>query len=469
MAHVLQRSVSGYARRGYVPDAQLQRDDTYQAALDSAKRFARRPEEVLRAISTAERLDARLASRPDLRHLHALFYSVRKSVAVREAFLQLLLHTHRVCDFHNTEPATPRYGGTFATGLLAVAHRYNRWNAPLADWKPTSHNSRRQFRELLQHLFCEYPVPAFLETAWFRSDGHGKTQQDWFIYVGRGNNPRTLWLPLTLTKRMAHIAGTSVPQNCSVEEGFRWAQIVGMGGSERLARAVIGSRLADKFHDEPFWETVLRFFVDNPLLDPVQVGPLIDYLWHERYSPRQAGDTHRLPPDFQMKGCTVAALLARMEAWHKTGMLAPRGVAESWVSCGINGFTHTTESDNRKTHWTIAELVTAKALIAEGRTMEHCVGTYAQSCARGVMSVWSLQAKGAHLVDPVRVITVAVRNRVIVEARGKRNALPGRCAADFGMRVGSNDAELLLRGRRVVQQWAKREGLAVPHYLAGDI
>ena len=33
--------------------------------------------------------------------------------------------------------------------------------------------------------------------------------------------------------------------------------------------------------------------------------------------------------------------------------------------------------------WTITELLSTKALVAEGRTMKHCVATYARSCATG--------------------------------------------------------------------------------------
>lgn len=442
-----------------------------ETVLRSAKRFSRHPEEVLRTISAGGPLDPHFAKRPFLCHIHALFVSVQKHRNIREAFLQLLLATNRVCTFENLEPVTHRYGGTYASGLLAVARRHAEWQTTLNGWQPTSHNPRRQFRELLAHLFCRYDAPAFLETAWFRSpdDRTARQQQDWFLHTGRGNNPRHLVLPITLTKRMAHIASTQIPADCSVEEGWRWAQVTGMGGSERLARAVLGTRLAEGFHEEPFWETVLRFFVDNPLLDPARVGPLVDYLWHERYSRREPGEIGRLPRDFVMKGRTPAALLSRMEAWHKSLARTTRINYDRWEASGIGTFSYEEKSGPATSYWTVEELTTAKALTAEGSAMGHCVGTYASSCARGVVSVWSLRVVRLAESEKLRVMTLAVnKNRMITEARGKRNALPTATAADFGMRLSKDESALLVRGRRIVGMWARTERLGLPNYLQGE-
>src|SRR5207244_1655511 len=134
--------------------------------------------------------------------------------------------------------------------------------------------------------------------------------QDWYMKIGNGISLRNLSLPFLLTKRAAHFALTEVPSHYSVEEGWRWAQVVSMGGSETIARAIIGTRLGESFVDETFWETVIRFIIDHPVLAPAQIGPLIDYLWYERYTPRRVDEPYRLPVDFVMKGRTPAALLA---------------------------------------------------------------------------------------------------------------------------------------------------------------
>ena len=163
-------------------------------------------------------------------------------------------------------PATPRTG--FARSLA---------------WKPQTHNSRRQFASLARHLFAEWPVPAFMDSGWFLGNGRGAIQQqEWFLHVGRGQNIRTADLPLPYTKRMAHHF-MQAPADLTVEAALRWGQIHGLGGSERLARAVLGTRLGTSFGHDDFWITVLQFFIANPMLDLAHVGPIIDYIEQQRF------------------------------------------------------------------------------------------------------------------------------------------------------------------------------------------
>ena len=66
---------------------------------------------------------------------------------------------------------------------------------------------------------------------------------------------------------------------------MRWGQVLGMRGSQRLAHAIAASRLRDLLPDEEFWTTVIQFFVNHPSLDMTQVGPIIDYIHHQRFEP----------------------------------------------------------------------------------------------------------------------------------------------------------------------------------------
>jgi hypothetical protein len=169
-----------------------------------------------------------------------------------------------------------------------------------------------------------------------------------------------------------------------------------------------------------------------------------------------------------MKGRSLAALLARVDEWHRDLNRERTGVATpvQWVASGIGEYTFEEKYGGETLTWRIAELTTAKALSAEGSAMCHCVATYGPSCAHGAVSVWSLTVSEGIRGDPTRVMTIAVnRNRFITEARGKRNALPTERIAEVGTRITPADARLLSRGRRVVQQWAKGEKITLPHYL----
>src|SRR5687768_18237939 len=76
---------------------------------------------------------------------------------------------------------------------------------------------------------------------------------------------------------------TTLFRSLSVLQALRWGQVMGLGGVQRLARAVVASRLRDRLPDEPFWLTVVQFLARHPMLDPHQVGPLVDYLFAQRF------------------------------------------------------------------------------------------------------------------------------------------------------------------------------------------
>jgi len=68
-----------------------------------------------------------------------------------------------------------------------------------------------------------------------------------------------------------------------MEMALRWAQVVGMGGDDQLAEAVCETMLGSQFDHGTFWESVLHFFVNNPLLDVAHVGPIVDYVQRQRF------------------------------------------------------------------------------------------------------------------------------------------------------------------------------------------
>ena len=174
-------------------------------------------------------------------------------------------------------------------------------------------------------------MPEFLDAAWL--DGltpDGVRCQDWYKHIGRGQSIRTAkGLPLELTKRMAHHF-VRAPTECPIPEAFRYAQVLGLGGDERLARSLLATRLGSNFQNNDFWETVIRWFIEQPMLDPVHHGPIIDYVYAQKFVPsvanprsRQRGKPRQCllvppQPNLSMKGRTAVALLRSVERWHKT-------------------------------------------------------------------------------------------------------------------------------------------------------
>jgi hypothetical protein len=134
-------------------------------------------------------------------------------------------------------------------------------------------------------------------------------------------------------------------------------------------------------------------------VDLAQIAPIIDYIEQQRFASQDVflatGVVERhgpLHPGFTMRGRTPASLLRQMEAWH-SALAKMEQPKTAWPPSGIEDFEFAEgaeRSGNLKV-WTITELLSTKALIGEGRRMKHCVATYAQSCVRGVCSIWALE------------------------------------------------------------------------------
>ena len=428
------------------------------ARLAQKKQEIRKPEKIIEKIFIGE-LQEHHITQPHLKAVCRACRSAQESRRTRIAFHDLLRHVCACSDLVSGQslvgPFGRQAGNTFVDGLLAMARHSRSWIRAVADWKPLTHNARRQFSSLAHHLFAEWPVPAFFDSVWFLGNGRGAVrQQEWFLHVGRGQNIRTADLPLPYTKRMAHHF-MQAPADCTVEAALRWGQIRGLGGSERLVRAVIGTRLGAEFQNDDFWITVLQFFVAHPMLDLAQVGPIIDYIYQQRFvsqeAPVRPGVVERrgsAQPNFTMKGRTPGSLLRQVESWRRALAKVEQAKAE-WPPSGVAAFEFVegAERGGNLKVWTITELLSTKALVAEGRKMKHCVATYAHSCAHGDCSIWTME--GETFEGRTKLLTIEVRRdtKLICQVRGKCNAL----AAE--------------KHRHVLRRWAEQAGLRLASYI----
>jgi hypothetical protein len=395
-------------------------------------------------------------------HLKAICRAFKSAPECRRtqfALRDLLRHVSVCTDLISGQPVISQYGcqvgNTFVDGVLALARHSLGWIRAVGDWKPQTHNTRRQFSSLARHLFAEWPVPAFADSAWFLGNGkEAVRQQEWFLHIGKGHNIRTADLPLAYTKRMAHYF-MQAPPDLTVESALRWGQIHGLGGTARLVSAIVGTRLGSSFLDDDFWATVLQFFIANPMLDLAHVGPIVDYIHLQRFTSQDVFVApgvveHRGPPqpNFTMKGRTPASLLRQVAAWHRTLTKTEQPQAQ-WPRSGIDNFEFVEggERGGNLKIWTITELLSTKALIAEGRAMKHCVATYAQSAASGARSIWTLEVETFE--GRSKVLTVEVQNgaRLVCQARGKCNMLPGE------------------KHRAILRRWAEQAGLTLAKYV----
>jgi hypothetical protein len=439
------------------------RERTHAIRVRSDDRLAQKKAELRRPAETIARIfrgevskDA--VTQPFLAVIVRAYQIATRCPARSRGLLRILLEAAKHPDLLSAEPVIRnrgvQEGNSYVEALIAMARPSDRWIRPPETWKPRTHNTHRKFTSLARHLFARWPIPPFMNSAWFKGNSAaGLRQQGWFLHLARGKNLRTADLPIPYTKRMAHYF-MQAPDDFTIEAALRLGQIRALGGTEQLAKAVVATQLGQGFDNDDFWLTVLRWFCANPLLDMQYVGPIVDFIQHQRFAAERVVNAdgavvrgEPAQPKFCMKGRTPAALLRQVDAWHRQLAKTAQPAAE-WAHMDIADFQFVegTSTETIKT-WTIRELLSSKALQTEGRTMRHCVGGYVRSCAAGSSSIWTMEVESAEGKRKVLTIELRKSARLIIQARGKWNALP-------------TDKQ-----RGILRRWAAASGLRLSTYV----
>ena len=351
-----------------------------------------------------------------------------ESPSARQVFGALLLHlASEGCD--GVLEHVPYVQGV---AMLATKAKYF-VRDPLA-WQRPGRNMHRQFSSLLRHCLAHYDVPAFMDQAWCEADA--QSARNWFIDIGRGYNIRhSRGLPFVLTKRMAH-QFIHAPDDLRIEEALRWAQVTGQGGDDRLARAIIATRLGrNGFAHEHYWGGVVRFFIAHPLERNGKLSEVVDLLAHRL----DAGEP------VNIAGRTAASITRLSDEWHRTVIRAAGTLVDRrWQPSGLLEGAYTTGKAQERLKWKVTELLSLQALAAEGRALQHCVATYVTACSRRVTAIFSITAEDVlGNVERLGTIEVQISTSRVVQAKAKRNTQLGAAA------------------RAVLEKWAQREHLTI--------
>lgn len=304
-----------------------------------------------------------------------------------------------------------------------------KWGRNIENWQPKGKGAETQIYSLIAYLVVEYEVPKFLYGSFFT----GK-HLDFFEYLAGGGSMYKAangWLlPLKMTRKMCHIFLTL--REVDFYPAIRYAQVVGMGGSEPLAVAFMNTEMGGSFYPqrEAFWAEIMQWFCVQDSFDLTQLSPLLDYIFHCK----------RENFLYSLKGRTIITLMKGMNEWHEE--LAKIKKVEGIVFRPSGLASGEWEVAKQKigeivlyAKWRMEEILCSKRLLQEGKTLHHCVYSYAQLIESQKTSIWSLQC------DDTKLVTVQVTAKKIVQVRGRYNRLP-------------NDQE-----KAFLQKWAFQNGL----------
>jgi hypothetical protein len=325
--------------------------------------------------------------------------------------------------------------------LLIFYNNKDNWVRDYNSWKKSSYNLDKQIKSLARHLFCLYSIPKFMDNIWFN-----KNIPSWyielFIFLGKGFSPRKFEkLTVPITRKETHYF-LSAPENYNPIEAILWAKIHGFGGDERLVNPIMESKIyrcllgdvKDKEKSWNFWETILKFFIEQPLIDTHIISPICDYISHVKYEYRQipnpGGGFKFLAPensDFKINGRTIEALVKGMEKWHKQiGGKKGDVNLKNWKGLNIEDYQISFGKEQNKRTYYFTQLISSASIKMEGRVQRHCVAGYINSCANGKTSIWSMSITDYIGINK-NLLTIEISpDKRIVQCRGKLNRLANK-------------------------------------------
>ena len=212
--------------------------------------------------------------------------------------------------------------------LSKMAAYWNQWQRSIYSWLPDlGASATNQYYSLIDHLFVQYEIPQFLKSHWLQN----RQSTRLLIALGQGKSIRKCRMPIPFTKPMAkHFM--NAPDDLTVLQAVRWAQVRSFDGSPSLARMIVQTRLKSFGGQEEFWAEFLRFLVANEhgridaktktTFSLYEMQEMIEFCHGIKFS-RAAEmlgyntfDNAPLHPNFSVKGRSVRWLRKRMANWR---------------------------------------------------------------------------------------------------------------------------------------------------------
>jgi hypothetical protein len=347
-------------------------------------------------------------------------------------------------------------------GLMNIIEYQDEFVRPIETWLPKSRNATNQFISLLRHLFTIYDTPTFLEKSFY---GSGDFFEGIYMYMhlGKGKSMKNFDgypVNMIIQKKAAHYL-YSTPDDMEYHTALRRIQVLYMGGDEYIFKALMRSnQLRERIpvtrirkegekdytvdlSKEEFWLSVMKFFIDNTMIEPSKIAEVVDYIYNMKYVKINTYVDGRSVtvdpphPNFSMKGRTPTSLINHSDQWHyekerlnrvnrlingNNGRYKSKQI-ENYSWGGYTSILNASFKRGKQITYKVVQLKSYYELRDEGNEMHHCVATYASSCSSGRTAIFSVREYlHDHFVG--RCATLEVRANQIVQIRSKYNRKP---------------------------------------------
>ena len=291
-------------------------------------------------------------------------------------------------------------------------------NEDLFVLKTKSSNRDKQTLEFVRYVFHKYPVPSFMNYIWDVTDTPGIRRryheyEMWYICVATGGSLYKDWFKdKSLTKRETHLF-LNCKFDITIPQAVVYAICKGCDAKDGNALRVARSKIVDKRLTE-FWKHVMRVFSLEDDITIDQINDIIDYLNHKLAE----------NPNFTISGTgqTVKSLTNKMKDWHYDLRRMKAIGDENWDGIDIPDKTYIRKISNDKIQrWFFKQIKSAKDLQQEGNTQRHCVLSYKQRCAEGLVSIWSLSSEDEYGKIHRKLTIELTKGGSIFQARGIAN------------------------------------------------
>jgi hypothetical protein len=330
--------------------------------------------------------------------------------------------------------------------LSRVAAYASQWLREPESWCPAARLSPEEsWSDLVGHLFAEWPVPKFFDSAWRIRGNLRLIERDWFCHLASGGSWRKArGFPTSISGRAVHVA-MQAPDTMTIRQALRWGQLVSLNAPEALITEVLDHDFIRELGHDDLWSRLIAKLAAAREFDPREYGVIADVivelLHHDHVNRarllidlplgelrRHAFHRWRSLLDaalgegvrFRDTDLTRAALRAELRQLSNAAWAPMPNVGPYEIVCA--------EGTEKPSVWTFRERLCHAQLMAEGRELRHCVAGYWHRCQKGRSAIFSLRQLHPAIVPARHVARLTIEvdrvSRRIVQARGKQNRWP---------------------------------------------